>query len=76
MPISSLFKSYDPYEGAVPDPNTGLSQPTQLRLPGLFLTSHVAVRGGIVGTLFGLGLGVVVGSGVYCDRHGDRKALK
>jgi|TARA_B110000091_G_C13631562_1_gene397366 hypothetical protein len=62
MPVSSLFKSYDPYDGAVPDPNTGLSQPTQLRLPGLFLMSHVAVRGGIVGTLSGLGVGVVAAS--------------
>jgi len=59
MPFQSLFTSYDPYEGCIPNPHTGLSQPTQLRLPGLLLLTHASVRGGIFGASTGLGVGVI-----------------
>ncbi len=59
MPISSLFQSNDPYQDAVPNPQTGLSQPTQVRLPGVLLITHSTIRGGIIGTFSGLSLGLV-----------------
>jgi hypothetical protein len=69
MPLSSLFKTYDPFEDAIPNPNTGLSQPTQLRVPGMFIATHAAIRGGIAGSLCGLGLGVVA-AGTKRLEHG------
>jgi hypothetical protein len=62
MPITSLFVAYDPYEGAIPNPQTGLSQPTQVRLPGVLIITHSAIRGGIVGSVAGLSLGFAAAS--------------
>ena len=69
MPLQSLFTSYDPYDGAVANPQTGLSQPTQLRLPGALLVTHATIRGAIIGSVSGLSIGVLA-AGAKQLEHG------